>query len=231
MNTPNLDLKRQVDTLARAQRHWQEKADTASRAKPAYSLTISREAGADGATVAAEVAKRLGWPVYDRELIERIAREMGLRTDLVHAVDEHRKSWLLECVEAFTNAGTVSESKFVRHLVETLLSLSTLGHCVIVGRGASQVLPAATTLRVRLVGAKEDRIGNIQRRLHLSRDQAAKWVDDTDRERANFVKDHFFKDPADSSLYDLVLNASRWMVGESADFILDALMKLDSRKT
>jgi cytidylate kinase len=217
MITPILNLERQADTLARAQRHWQEQADTARRAKPTYSVTISRE------------ANRLGWPVYDRELIERIAREMGLRTNLVQVVDEHRKSWLLECVEAFTNAVTVSESKFVRHLVETLLSLSTLGHCVIVGRGASQALPAASTLRVRLVGAKEDRIGTIQRRMHLLPDQAAKWVDDTDRERAAFVKTHFFKDPADSSLYDLVLNTSRWTAGDCADLIIDALKKLETR--
>jgi cytidylate kinase len=229
MITPILNLERQADTLARAQRHWQEQVHTARRAKPTYSVTISREAGADGATIAAEVANRLGWPVYDRELIERIAREMGLRTNLVQAVDEHRKSWLLECVEAFTSAVTLSESKFVRYLVETLLSLSTLGHCVIVGRGASQVLPAASTLRVRLVGAKEDRIGTIQRRMHLLPDQAAKWVDDTDRERAAFVKDHFFKDPADSSLYDLVLNTSRWTAGDCADLIIDALKKLEMR--
>jgi cytidylate kinase len=229
MISSNFDLERQVNTLTRAQRHWQEKTETASGVKPAYIVSISREAGADAAAVAVEVAKRLGWPVYDRELIERISREMGLHSNLVHAVDEHRKNWLLECVEAFTNADTVSESKFVRHLVETLFSLSTLGHCVIVGRGASQVLPASSTLRVRLVGAREDRIKAIQRRMHLTPEQAAKWVDDTDRERTNFVKNHFFKNPEVSSLYDLVLNTSRWTVGECADLILDALKKLEAR--
>jgi len=91
------------------------------------------------------------------------------------------------------------------------------------------MIPAESTLRVRLVGAKQDRIDRIRRRLNLSPAQAAKWVDDTDRERTHFVKDHFFKDPTDGSLYDLILNTSRWSAGECADFIVDALKKLETR--
>src|SRR4051812_36031751 len=67
----------------------------------ALTITVSRQAGADGTAVAAEVGGRLGWPVYDRTLIERVANEMHLRTKLLDSVDERRMGWLLECAQAF----------------------------------------------------------------------------------------------------------------------------------
>ena len=51
-------------------------------------------------------------------------------------------------------------------------------------------------------------------------------MENTDRERAAFIKDHFLKDPADPRWYDLLLNVSRWSVMECADLIVDGLSRL-----
>jgi cytidylate kinase len=123
----------------------------------------------------------------------------------------------------------VSASAYVRHLFETHLSLAAHGECVLVGRGAAQVLPAATTLRVRLVAPVEDRVEAIRQRFGISVDEAARWVATTDAERSRFVRDHCGKDPVDPRLYDLVLNASRLAVNECADLIIEALHELQAR--
>ena len=36
--------------------------------------------------------RRLQWPVYDHALLEQIAKDLGVRTNLVESVDERRKS-------------------------------------------------------------------------------------------------------------------------------------------
>ena len=229
MITPAFIVERQAAALARAQRHWQEEHEQPDKARGtgrAWTIALTREAGARGALVAQEIGRRMNWPVYDRELVERIAREMGLRTSLLESVDERHKSWLLEGLEGLTIAGPVTETKFVKHLAETVLSLSALGHCVIVGRGAAHLLPMESTLRVRLVGPKDDRVQATMAQLHLAADQALAWVEQTDRDRARFVKDHFGKDPSDPSHYDLVLNSTRWTTEECADLIIAALKKL-----
>jgi cytidylate kinase len=100
---------------------------------------------------------------------------------------------------------------------------------VIVGRGAAQLLPTATTLRVRLVAALEDRIGVMSRLLGLSRPEAVRYVEKTDRERDLFVRHNFHKDPADARLYDLVLSTSRFSVPETAEIIIEALRRLQAR--
>src|SRR5262249_55976043 len=152
----------------------------------------------------------LGWPVYDQELVQRIATEMNLRASLLASVDEKRMSWLEECVGGFASVPSVSESAFVRRLIETILSLGVHGDCIIVGRGAPQILPVETTLRVRLVAALDDRITVMSRELNVSREEAARFIEKTDRERRTFIQDHFQKDPSDPGHYDLVLNSSRF---------------------
>jgi cytidylate kinase len=188
-----------------------------------------REAGTAGPLVAHEVGTRLAWPVYHYELLERIAQEMGLRVSLLESLDERRQSWLRETVQSFALVPTVSESAFVRHLIETILSLGAHGECLIVGRGAALILPAETTLRVRLVAPPEERITVFSQRFGLSRAEAARQVEATDRERMRFIKDHFLQDPTNPHLYDLVLNTWRWSVSESAQLIIDALHRLQAR--
>jgi cytidylate kinase len=230
MTTPIRSLEVRAENLEHAQRHWLERRRELSAAPAAApSVALMREAGTPGTSVAHEVGARLGWQVYDYELLERIAAESGLRVTLLESVDERHKNWLTECIEALAEVPAVNENTYVRHLVQTVLSLAALGRCVIVGRGAAFILPGERTLRVRLVGLLDDRIEGAARRLGLSREEAARWVEQTERERSRFVRDHFLKDQADPHHYDLVLHSSRWSVPECAGLIVDAVRRLECR--
>src|SRR5262249_45355754 len=67
-------------------------------AGPAFSITISREVGAQGHSVAEELGRRLGWPVYDHEILDKMAEQMGKPREYLHALDERHVSWLEECL-------------------------------------------------------------------------------------------------------------------------------------
>jgi cytidylate kinase len=154
---------------------------------------------------------------------------------LLESVDERRQSWLTETFEAFMSASgksewdpLVSESAYVHHLVKTVLALGAHGECVIVGRGAPFILPVETTLRVRLVSPVRERIAALSRKLSIAERKAALRIRAIDRERTDFVQDHFFKDPTDPLSYDLVLNVSRLSVRSCADLIVDTLHLLEA---
>jgi cytidylate kinase len=228
--------ERLAEAMERARRHWQARGRgealpvaSAPAATRALTVALSREAGTSGTVIARALGARLGWPVYDRELLQRIAGEMGLRANLLESVDEKRRSWLLEFLETFSSVRAVSESAFVRNLIETVLALGAHGECIIVGRGAAQILPAETTLRVRLVAPLGERIATKARELAFRQEEAARRVETTDRERTRFVKDHFQKDPTDPRLYDFVLNSSRFTVAQCAELIMEALRRLQAR--
>jgi len=208
---------RLTEGLARAQSLWQSAKGQAGQA---LTIALNREAGTQGTTVAQAVGARLGWPVYDHELLEHIAREKGLRLSLLESLDEKPQSWFLECIQAFVGE-SLGESGFVSHLVETIVSLGRLGRCIIVGRGAVHLLPRETTLN--------DRIAAYAQHFGVAREEAARQVETQDRQRASFVQNHFHKDVADPHNYDLILNTARWSVEECADAIVEAVNRLQRR--
>lgn len=199
----------------------------------AFSIAVSREIGARGTAIAERIAQLLDWQVYDHELLEKIAHEMGLRTALLESVDERQQSWLWGSIEAFLSTPfrtewtpLVSESAYFRHLVETIRALGVHGECVIVGRGAAFILPAETTLRVRFVGSVSERIAALSSDEGVTEREAAYRVRTTDRARNDFISDHFHKDPTDARNYDVVLNAMRLSLDHNAEIIVEALHRL-----
>jgi cytidylate kinase len=189
-------------------------------------VAVSREAGARGVEVAREIGQRLEWPVYDREIIDLIAEESGLRSELLKSVDEHDPNWLVEAFTSFTRHGAVSSAGYVHHLVNVLNALAAHGKCVIVGRGANAFLPRATTLRLRVVADLGDRVRQVALEKGLSEEEASAEVTRTDRERARFVENHFRRDIADPTHFDLVVNTSRLSPAACADLAVSALRSL-----
>lgn len=193
------------------------------RQAQAFSIAISREAGTRDLAIAEAVGRRLNWSVYDQRLLELIASAMHVGVRMLDSVDERHVGWLQCALEDFSDVPRVGEYAFAHTLADTLLSLAARGECVILGRGAAFVLPANSTLRVRLVAHIEDRIAFVCHEHRLSRSDARQFIEKIDRERTEFVQTHFRHDPADVANYDLVLNTGRMTIGECAELVVDAL--------
>ncbi|MCI0738425.1 MAG: cytidylate kinase-like family protein [Gemmataceae bacterium] len=219
-----MQTERAPEALLRVAGHAHER-----RAARALSIAVSRETGALGTSVARAVGKRLGWQVYDQELLQKLADDKNWRVEQLESMDEREVGWLNEMVHSWASDSFVSQTAFVRALAETILTLGQRGHCVIVGRGAAQLLAPSSTLRVRLVAAMEDRIRVIRQEKRLSADEAARYIETTDRERIRYLRDHFQMDPTDPLGYDLILNSSRFPVEECVDIVLAALRNLEKR--
>ncbi|MBL9125046.1 MAG: cytidylate kinase-like family protein [Planctomycetaceae bacterium] len=187
-------------------------------------VAISREAGIDAGAYARAIGQQLGWPVWDRELLELIAGRLGSRVSELETLDERHISWIQESLEAFLFLHTVNQQVFVRHLSATMHELAQQGNCIIVGRGAPHILPPWTTLKVRLVAPRDERIASFSRQLGLADlAQAQREMDKIDRERTRFVAEHFHKDPRDPASYDVVLNTAHFSRDECARLVIDFL--------
>lgn len=197
---------------------------------PSFSIAMSREAGAGGALVAAEVGRRLNWPVYDRELLNQIAEELKVHVHRLEGIDERPGSRLVECLESFASPSSLTEVTYFRRLAKLILTLGERGACVIVGRGSTFLLPLETTLRVRVVAGREQRVETVAAERGISRADAARFIDESDRERRRFIKDHFHKEVGNPEYYDVTLNSSRFSVDECATVVIEALARLQARK-
>lgn len=222
------EADRVSEALIRSQQHRGTEvrhvpSDTDHPSQTRFNIALSRQTGSQGTAIARTVSSRLGWTVYDHELLEVMARDLQVRVKLLEDLDERHVSWLQETVEAFCNVGAIREATFVRHLVETMLALAARGRCIMVGRGSPFVLPAESTLRVRLMAPLEERISNVCQEQHLTRYEAARIIAKQDAEREEFIRQHFAHDPADARHFDLVLNTARFPAEECAELIVEAL--------
>ena len=104
-------------------------------------ITISREFGSGGRTIGRKTAEELGIPCYDRELIQKIARESGFAESYVRNMDEGGNSGFL--AEAFSSNrifGPTNEDYLWNAQRRVILELGEKGPCVIVGRCADYIL-------------------------------------------------------------------------------------------
>jgi cytidylate kinase len=210
---------------------WQHAPALRPQRDGQFTIALSREAGAPGLEIARAIGERLKWPVYEREVIDLIAQQSGLRSELLESVDEHDRNWLVEAIESFKRRDRVSTAEFVHHLVHVLTALAAHGSCVIVGRGAAACLPRATTVRLRVVADLGERVHRLASELRISEDKALSFVQRIDRDRAQFVARHFHRDVLDSHNFDLVLNASRLTAAACADAAVQALRDLENTAT
>jgi cytidylate kinase len=177
---------------------------------PPFGVTVavSREAGARGGTVARRTAEKLGWQVYHQELLEYISQEASFRGDLLDNLSPAAARWAEERLEVLLHAQNLSQHPSILNLARVVLALGAQGEAVIIGRGAGCILPAASTLHIRIMAPLDDRIAYMSDWLRLTTGEAADQVHRRDSRRAEFISTHFHRQPSDIYQYDLLLNSS-----------------------
>jgi len=209
-----------------------QKVPAVPKVPAALTIAISREAGARGGTVSRRVGKKLGWQVYNQELLEYVAQEGAFRQDVVENLSPAAAVWAEECLQALLREQNLSQHPSIVNLARVVLALGAQGEAVLIGRGAGCILPPESTLNVRIVAPLADRIAYMSQWLRLTVDEAAEQVRLRDNGRAEFISTHFHRQPSDIYQYDLLLNSS--LLGEDlcVELIVQAARaKLASRKS
>lgn len=186
-------------------------------------LLISREKGAGGSAVAHLAGQRLGWQVFDKEIVDSIAQNTNVRRELIESVDERYWSTIEEMVGEVLQPQSIENASYQTHLREVLLTLGHQGDVVIVGRGAQYILPSQFGLRVRLVAQVEERIRRIASRNKLSLDAARAEVERSDRDRAKLARREHGQEWANSLSYDLIINTTELTIEAATEVVITAV--------
>jgi cytidylate kinase len=177
-------------------------------------VAVTREAGSRGGSIARRAGRKLGWQCYNQELLEYIAQEGAFRQPLAENLSAPAATWVEARLEELLRQQDLSQHPSLAELARVVLGLGTHGEAVLIGRGAGCILPAATTLHVRIVAPLADRVAYMSQWLRLTEDEAATQVALRDSRRAEFIETHFHRQPGDVYQYDLLLNSS--LLGEEA---------------
>ncbi|NUP98317.1 MAG: cytidylate kinase-like family protein [Armatimonadetes bacterium] len=192
-------------------------------AEPAPYVTISRQYGARGSEVAQLVAARLGWTLYDRALLEEIARDAHLQERLLAPFDEHARNNMEHWIGGLMTAETVSEHHYTAALFRVLTSIAAVGRAVIVGRGAHLALPPETGLRVRLYAPLADRLIQIAASEEISEAEARRRVERVEQTRQAWLVRAYGDRARETFTFDLALNTAALPLATCVELTLLAL--------
>jgi hypothetical protein len=178
-----------------------------SEVPAALTVALSREAGARGGTIARRAGRKLGWQVYDQELLEYMSQDPTVLQGMTDALKPAAVAWIEGRLEQLLRSESVGQHASVVSLARVVLTLGAQGGVVLIGRGAGCILPRESTLNVRVVAALTDRIAYMAQWLRLTAEEAAERVRLRDQRRAEFIETHFHRQAADVYQYVLLLNS------------------------
>ncbi|MDF1563015.1 MAG: cytidylate kinase-like family protein [Deltaproteobacteria bacterium] len=219
-------IDRHVALLDVQKRVQSEKAgERAAQAAPeeGHWLTVSMGMGVQGEAIGRAVGERLGWRVFDRELLDVIARTEHTRERLLARLDERAVGKLEEFFSRFLMPREPSRSILVNDLMQVIWALGREGSVVLLGRGANFVLAGTGGLRVRLVATLEERVARVAEEEKLSSAEAKAKILADDTRREGFLRQTYGRAINDPRAYDLILNTGTLGVERSVELILTAL--------
>ena len=186
-------------------------------------ITISREFGSGGKYIGILVAKKLGIPCYDRDIIEKIAEESGFVDDFIKRVTEYApsKSIFAYSFVGRSISGESIEDKIFAIQEKVIKELADKGPCVIVGRSADYILRNYDTLDVFIYASNAEKVKRTMRFKGVSEREARKLVKDTDKKRSNNYKYYTGKTWGERENYTVMLNSTDLGIEKTADFIAE----------
>ncbi len=198
-------------------------------------VTISSAYGALGTEVGHAVADELGVPFLDRAIPAEVAEQLAVPLVEAENRDEALSGFFERLLATFVMMGGMyggailpvaevpDEAAFLAATEQTIRRHASSGRGVILGRAGMIVLAEHPhVVRVRLSGPLEDRIRQATRRYHLPEEVARRQERENDGARAAGVQRFYGRDVADPSLYDLVINATKFGVDECVKLIVAA---------
>jgi cytidylate kinase len=182
-------------------------------------ITIEREYGSGAAVIAAKLAKRLGWKLWNQSLTDEIAREMDCDSRVIERHEERKDSMSYRLFRAFlrgsfegsmnTPGMTLVDADCVREVAERLVrSAAQEGNSVIVGRGAALYLrDMPDAFHVFIYAPFEEKVRRLQREGKSER-EAIELVETVDRDRSAFIKQYFQIDWPARHFFHIMINST-----------------------
>ena len=180
-------------------------------------IALEREFGSGGGGIAAELARRLGWKLWDQQLTCEIAKRAQVSEHAVALCDERVDSRLYRLAKTFWRGSyerslPLADSKaFDTDRMMTMMeqiseSIASEGNAVIVGRGAPFFLRERDdTFSVFCYAPRAEKIRRLLA-LGKGHEEAEDLVENVDKDRVAYIKHYFNAEWPTRSLYHMMIN-------------------------
>jgi cytidylate kinase len=191
-------------------------------------ITISREYGALGRTLAAKLSERLGIPYYDRDFVKKTAEESGYAVeDVEHEGEELSTSGRM--LNKILNSAVSYSSSYdgiYKAQKKVVLQLAQ-NPCIIVGRCADHILreEGKDVFCVYLYASVKDRIDHVTELAENGTMSIEEYIEKRDKLRRTYYKQYTGHEMGNANNYNICFDTGRINAETCADIIIDILSR------
>ena len=187
-----------------------------------YVITISRQFGSMGRSIAKELSTILGIEFMDRDIVEATAKRMGLPVSVISDEEESMKSYFFRRQYPLGMGLSSLKDEIFYTQKNIIRDFAAKGSCIIVGRCADYILEDLPNhLNVYIYAPDEARLKNCVENLQMDPQTAKKMMRDVDAARNRYHKAYI---PGWQNVFDhrdLMIDSSRFGIDGTAKILAD----------
>ncbi len=222
MEKPTSQIPRSLDKMIEEQiKRWQvdQKKKYKKPIRPVITMSTLPVSGAH--QIADRLAQDLQIDYFDDEIVEDIASSASVSRRIVESLDEQDRSIFNDWLSAL-GQDYMSSYEYLEHLTKVVSAIGAHGYALIIGRGASFILPQAVCLRVLITAPLDKRVNNAQRWFKVTEKEARRDIMKIESDRRAFIRKYFHTDLLDPNNYDLVINTENFEIDTAVKIVKEA---------
>lgn len=169
-------------------------------------ICFSRIIGVGAVEIADILAKKIGYRVVDRQILEHITNEIKLSNITTASFDRRYPGRISEYLSRLFNEKPFPDNEYNRHLFATMFAIAGLGPTIFIGWGTHLVLPRERVMAVRLVCSKEFRTKRWATILKVGEQEIQRKLEDFNLKQSYFYKEVYNLEKASTQEFDLAIN-------------------------
>jgi cytidylate kinase len=194
-------------------------------------ITISREPGSGGSEIARRLSKALNLDLIGGQIIQHVADSAKMSRKVIQSLDEREVTFRDTLLSSLFGENRPWPGEYLQHLTKVVGTIGAFGNVIMVGRGASYVLPRERTFKVRIIAPIELRIRHFMDDRGYTKAEAEQYIVKTENNRRAFVRKYFNAELTDPAHYDMIINTERISLEGAAESIIVAFSQRRKRQT
>ena len=190
-----------------------------------YCVTINRQFGSMGRTIAREVSQSLGIEYYDRDIVEATSKKLDLPISTVCNNEEtDNKPSFFDRMFPLGDSSQETRNKIFSVQRQIILDLADKESCIIVGRCADFILKDyKNCLNIFIYAPKEYRFNNCVNILNMEPSQAERMMTEVDKARDQYYKYYAGYSHEDYRHKHIMIDSSVLGVNGTASLLVDMI--------
>ena len=199
-----------------------------------FVITISRQFGTGGHEIGAELARRLGVKLLDKQILNEVAKRARVVEEAMEKLESRNPLWRDDFTDFYRNYMSKTEYSGLEHdrtshdlfeaQADAIRKSAAEESCVIVGRCGFHIFENhPNALKIFVHSSEDCRKRRIAQKYGLDLRDAAAMVVDNDYSRELYTKTFTGKDWTDARNYDICLDVRKFGINGAVDFLMKCI--------